>query len=269
MQPFVVGMVIAIQLDVQGMDSTAVETIVNITPTTPIREIATLLPQATRVFENLRIDYCCGGSKPLEEACATAGVSIERVLQMLETAETLNVTTTTNIDPHTATLLRLTMHILDKHHVYTKQEMVRLDSLLHRVIDAHGRNHPELLQVAKLFRQLCDDLKPHMFKEEQILFPYVVELERSIREKSRRPFAPFGTAANPIRVMATEHEEAGGLLAELRRVTNDYSVPADACFSYRTLYEALEAFEEDLHQHIHLENNILFPRAIEMEEKRN
>lgn len=240
----------------------------NISPTTSIREIATQLPQATRVFENLRIDYCCGGSKPLGEACSTAGVSFESVVQMLETART-GSEPGNQINLETVSLLRLTMHILDKHHVFTKQEMTRLESLLQKVIAAHGRNHPELLQVARLFRRLCDDLKPHMFKEEQILFPYVVDLERSIREKSRRPIPPFVTASNPIRVMAADHEEAGGILASLRRLTNNYSVPADACFSFQTLYEGLEAFEEDLHQHIHLENNVLFPRAIELEDRRS
>jgi regulator of cell morphogenesis and NO signaling len=236
-----------------------------ITKSTSISEIATTLPQATRVFENLRIDYCCGGSKPLEEACATAGVSFERVVEMLESARP---EVSAAMDPQSISLIRLIMHILDKHHVYTKQEMGRLEALLPKVIAAHGRNHKELLQVAKLFRQLCDELKPHMFKEEQILFPYIVQLERAIREKTRRPIAPFGSAANPIQQMAGEHEEAGGILLELRKATNDYSLPTDACSSFQMLYEGLEAFEEDLHQHIHLENNVLFPRSIQMEDHR-
>lgn len=235
-----------------------------IRPSTSIREIATKLPQATRVFENLRIDYCCGGSKALSEACEMAGVSFDRVVQMLETAQP---ETSPTIDFQSTTLIRLIMHILDKHHVYTKQEMVRLDHLLTKVIEAHGRNHTELVQVEKIFSRLCDELKPHMFKEEQILFPYIVQLERSIGEKKLRPLAPFGIVANPIRQMAAEHEEAGGLLAELRQTTGDYLVPPDACLSYQTLYEGLEAFEEDLHQHIHLENNVLFPRAIQLEDQ--
>ena len=234
-----------------------------ISPTTPIREIATKLPQATRVFENLRIDYCCGGSKPLSEACEIAGVSFDRVVQMLEIAQP---ETRPVFDPESATLIHLIMHILDKHHVYTKQEMVRLDHLTRKVIEAHGRNHSELVHVGKIFSRLCDELKPHMFKEEQILFPYIVQLERSIGEKTLRPLAPFGNVANPIRQMAAEHEEAGGLLAELRQATGDYILPPDACLSYQSLYEGLEAFEEDLHQHIHLENNVLFPRAIQLED---
>jgi regulator of cell morphogenesis and NO signaling len=261
-------MTVAVQItNATGISFPVAEENVTINPTTPIRDIAAQLPQATRVFENLRIDYCCGGWKPIGEACETAGLSFDTVVQMLETAK--RETPPNTFDPHTASLIRVTLHILDKHHVFTKAEMTRLDALLKRVIGAHGRNHPELSQVASCFRQLCDDLRPHMFKEEQVLFPYIVELERSIRDKGLRPKAPFGSAANPIRAMGTEHDEAGDLLCRLRSLTNNYTVPADGCFSYQALYEGLEAFEEDLHEHIHLENNILFPRAIEMEAQRN
>ena len=122
--------------------------------------------------------------------------------------------------------------------------------------------------IGGLFQQLCADLKPHMFKEEQILFPYIVEMERSALQNRPAPFAPFGTVNNPIRMMMMEHETVGDLLRELRALSSNYTVPADGCISYQTLYQALEAFEKDLHQHIHLENNILFPRAIELEGSR-
>jgi regulator of cell morphogenesis and NO signaling len=143
--------------------------------------------------------------------------------------------------------------------------MTRLELLTKKVISAHGENHPELHKVGALFDTLCADLKPHMFKEEQILFPYILALASANAENSAAPFAPFGTVNNPIRMMMMEHDAAGEILRELRTTTSDYSTPADGCISYRTLYEALEAFEKDLHQHIHLENNILFPRAIELE----
>jgi regulator of cell morphogenesis and NO signaling len=240
-----------------------------------VRDVVLELPHATRVFEKLKIDYCCGGDTPLTETCANAGVKVENLERMLAEvgqadgegngAISLQKGDFQKRDFRTATLAELIGHILDKHHVYAKEEMVRLEALIDKVIGAHGENHPELLRLGSLFQQLCDDLKPHMFKEEQILFPYIIEMERSALQKRQAPFAPFGTVNNPIRMMMMEHDTVGGLLRDLRALSSNYAVPRDGCISYQTLYQALEAFEKDLHQHIHLENNILFPRAIEME----
>jgi regulator of cell morphogenesis and NO signaling len=144
--------------------------------------------------------------------------------------------------------------------------MIRLQSLADKVLAAHGGNHPELIHLDELFTRLCADLKPHMFKEEQILFPYIVELAKTV---DHVPFASFGTVNNPIRMMMMEHDTAGEILREMRALTSDYKVPADACISYQTLYQALENFEKDLHQHIHLENNILFPKALGLESELN
>jgi regulator of cell morphogenesis and NO signaling len=236
--------------------------------TKTVRDVALELPQATRVFEKLKIDYCCGGDKPLGEACATAGVDVENLERMLEEAGQAEVQGNGSLDFQKATLSELVGHILDKHHVYTKEEMARLEPLIDKVIVAHGGNHPELQGIGRLFQQLCADLKPHMFREEQILFPYIVEMERSALQNRPAPFAPFGTVNNPIRMMMMEHDAVGDLLRKLRALSSNYTVPADGCISYQTLYQALEAFETDLHQHIHLENNILFPRAIELEGSR-
>jgi regulator of cell morphogenesis and NO signaling len=230
-----------------------------------VRDVVLELPQATRVFEKLKIDYCCGGDKALGEACATAGVKVENLERMLEEAAQAEADGKSSMDFQKATLGELIGHILDKHHVYTKDEMARLEPLIDKVIAAHGGNHPELKGVGGLFQQLCADLKPHMFKEEQILFPYILDMERSALQNRPAPVAPFGTVNNPIRMMMMEHETVGGLLQELRALSSNYTVPPDGCISYQTLYQALEAFEQDLHLHIHLENNILFPRAIEME----
>ncbi|MGH9932250.1 MAG: iron-sulfur cluster repair di-iron protein [Pyrinomonadaceae bacterium] len=236
--------------------------------TMTVREVALELPQATRVFESMNIDYCCGGDKPLEEACATAGVDVEEMVRMLEEFGQVEVHENDSLDFQKASLTELITHILDKHHVYTKQEMARLSGLAEKVIGAHGENYPELRQIGELFQRLCADLKPHMFKEEEILFPYIVQLESAHLQGKPAPFAPFGTVKNPVRMMMTEHEMAGEILRELRQTSSDYAVPADGCISYQTFYQALEAFEKDLHQHIHLENNVLFPRAMEMEGKR-
>jgi regulator of cell morphogenesis and NO signaling len=230
-----------------------------------VREVAVELPQSTRLFEKLKIDYSCGGHRPLTEACTSIGLEVGEVLGMLESVNESEPQAHGAIDFQRLPLSELIAHILDTHHVFTKQEMIRLESLTKKVISAHGENHPELHKVGALFDTLCADLKPHMFKEEQILFPYILALASAGAENNAAPFAPFGTVNNPIRMMMMEHDAAGEILRDLRTLTSNYTTPADGCISYRTLYEALEAFEKDLHQHIHLENNILFPRAVELE----
>jgi regulator of cell morphogenesis and NO signaling len=224
------------------------------------------MPQATRVFERLKIDYCCGGHLPLSEACAGAGVNFDAVTRMLEEVRQKDEPGKGAVNFQQASLADLIDHIVETHHVYTKEEMVRLEALLAKVISVHGQNHPELTELGGLFRHLCADLNPHMFKEEQMLFPYIIQMEKAASQKFPPPAAPFGTVNNPVRMMCMEHDAAGEILKLMRTVTRDYAAPADACISYQTLYKALEAFEQDLHQHIHLENNILFPRAIETEE---
>ena len=232
--------------------------------TKTVREVALAIPNATWVFEKIKIDYCCGGDRLLGDACARAGVQINDVERLLkENAAALG---SEPADFQRLSLAELIVHILDKHHVFTKSEMNRLDSLIAKVVAAHGERHSELLSVRDLLGQLFDDLRPHMFKEEQILFPYIVELEQSILQQRPGPFAPFGNLNNPIRMMMMEHDAAGEILRELRKVTSDYSVPSDGCISYQTLYLAIEEFEQDLHEHIHLENNILFPKAMALEQ---
>ena len=231
---------------------------------TTVRELALAMPQATRVFERLQIDYCCGGARPLGAACADAGLDVSAVMQQLA-AVGADTPSAAETDFQAMSLTELIEHIVARHHVYTKEETARLTALMAKVCAAHGERHTELLRAAELFRQLCADLQPHMFKEEMVLFPYVKGLEAAARGSAGLMRPPFGTVNNPVRMMMYEHDTAGALLRELHAATNDYLVPADACLSYRTLYEALAAFEQDLHQHIHLENNLLFPRAVELE----
>ena len=231
---------------------------------TTVREIAVHMPQSTRIFEKLNIDYCCGGNTRVVDACTKAGIEVEQLEQMLADSQPAPVANP--LDFQNMTLNALTTYIVDKHHVFTKAEITRLGSLLAKVVSVHGNNHPELLALQPLFDRVSDDLNPHMFKEEQILFPYIQNLETAVAHKSPAPFAPFGTVNNPIRMMMMEHDAVGDILREMRKITNDYQLPADACISYQTLYAALIEFEQDLHQHIHLENNILFPRALKTEE---
>ena len=221
-----------------------------------VREIALANPATTRVFEQLGIDYCCGGNLPLSTACARANVSLEGVLGSLETchgAPEMNV-------PNDAALGDLTRHIIDRHHGYVRRESPRIHALLDKVCQKHGGSHGELLEIRTLFTGLDAELSQHMAKEERILFPYIGALAG--------PAAPagcFGSVENPIAAMVADHEDAGGILSEIRALTNQYTVPDGACPTFRALYGALEEFERDLHWHVHLENNILFPRAISAE----
>lgn len=232
---------------------------------TTVREVALQKPQSRRLFERLRIDYCCGGNQALAAACASAGVDVDKVMEMLAEATQSTAQHEDGLDFQNASLNELIEHILKTHHLFTKSEMDRLEALTTKVINAHGERHPELIQLGELFKQLCGDLKPHMFKEEQVLFPYITAMTQAASQNQPAPFAPFGTVNNPVRRMMMEHDTAGQILRELRALASDYKVPPDACISYQTLYEALENLEKDLHQHIHLENNILFPKALDME----
>jgi regulator of cell morphogenesis and NO signaling len=237
---------------------------VNSISTKTVRDLAVETPGATRVFENLGIDYCCGGDRTLDDACNAAGLTVENVMTSLEQ---VNGSHAQFEEPNflTATLVELIDHIVEKHHVFTKTELARLHALMDKVHGAHGQNHPEIAELRDLFNALSDELGPHMMKEESVLFPYTIQMEDAARNQRALPRPPFGTVANPVRMMMMEHEDAGALLRQMRRVTADYTIPPDACISYQTLYQALDTFEKDLHQHIHLENNILFPRAVEME----
>ncbi|HZI19918.1 MAG TPA: iron-sulfur cluster repair di-iron protein [Pyrinomonadaceae bacterium] len=229
-----------------------------------VRETALEMPNATRIFGKLRIDFCCGGGRPLGEACAAAGVALEEVERMFEAERTR--LEGPGVDYRGLSMTELIRHILDTHHVYVREEVERITGLLGKVTSKHGENHPELWAVADAFGRLAADLAPHMFKEEEILFPYLLRLEAAVSQGEPPPFAPFGTVNNPIRMMFTEHDGAGELLREIRLAAADFRAPEDACMSFRALYGALEAFEADLHQHVHLENNVLFPRAVETEE---
>ena len=152
------------------------------------------------------------------------------------------------------------------HHGYMKAALPRLGSLVPKVLKAHAEHHGNVLrQVQTLFDALNAELSSHLMKEEQVLFPYIVALELHFRDGTAKPPAPFGSARNPIRQMEREHESAGQALAKLREVTDNYTLPPDACPTFKAMYEELQRMEADLHQHIHLENNILFPRAIELE----
>lgn len=234
-------------------------------PTKTVRQYALEIPAATRIFEKLGIDYCCGGNKSLADACGKAGVAVDEVLSSLATSARSDVTFGDE-EWHTASQTELIAHIVENHHAFTREELQRLDALLGKVCGVHGENHPELFSIQDQFGKLRGDLEPHMLKEEHVLFPYIIRMEEAAVANQPLPAPPFGTVRNPVHVMMAEHDTAGYILGRMREASSDYTVPADACISYKTVYSALIALEADLHQHIHLENNILFPRAGELED---
>ena len=220
-------------------------------------------PNASRVFETFRIDYCCGGGKPLSAACAARKVEPQHVLAQLEAAASSTLADGVErwVD---ASLVELCDHIEQTHHAYLKAELPRLEQMIAKVVAAHGAGHPEMIEVQQAFAALIAELAPHMFKEEHILFPAIRRLEAL----DTPPAFPFGSVANPIRMMEHEHDNAGDELGLIRRVTKDYAVPEGACNTYRAMLDGLRRLELDMHQHVHKENHILFPKAIELEHVR-
>ena len=232
--------------------------------TQTVREIALENPASIRVFEAFGIDDCCGGRKPLAEACEAKNISLEAVLAALENGSA-NATPAVE-DWNTKPLSSLAAHIVNTHHVYVRRELPRLAELASKVVNRHGDTKPELPQIQAKVAQLSEELTEHLAKEEVILFPYVTRFERSQAEGTAKPHACFGTVASPIAMMTQEHDAAGALMAEIRQLSSDYTPPVGACPTFHAFYSGLKEFEQDLHQHIHLENNILFPRALAMEE---
>lgn len=234
------------------------------TAQTMVRDIALEQPTAIRIFEKFGIDYCCGGRKPLAQACEERSLSVEAVLAAITDAEETHQPA--SFDWSTAPLEALCTHIVDTHHAYIRMELPRLRQLAQKVVSRHGESQPRLGQIQHLVESAGEDLLQHLSKEEMMLFPYITNLERNLASCGPRSLGCFGSVRNPIRVMITEHEEAGEAMAKIRELSHDFTPPDGACPTYRGFYAALADFERDLHRHVHLENNILFPRVIEMDE---
>lgn len=232
--------------------------------TKTVREIALEMPLTTKVFETYKIDYCCGGHRNFTEACTLAGVDAENVVR--EISACLESAVETDLDwVANASLVSLIEHIEKTHHAFTREEIKNLVPLMLKVAGKHGEHNPQLYALEQLFAELCADLAPHLMKEEQVLFPYIIELENYQNGKNHVSLPCFGTVKNPVGMMMREHDTAGDILRKMRLASNDYALPENACPSFTALYTRLEAFEKDLHRHIHLENNVLFPKAIALE----
>jgi regulator of cell morphogenesis and NO signaling len=201
----------------------------------------------------------------LSDACVHANVPVENVLRALEQGGSFQQVAEEGQNFAAGSLGELSEHIVTTHHAYMKQEIPRLHQLLNKVVSVHGKAHPELGKIQQTFQGMSSELISHMMKEENILFPYIVALENAITRGRPKPRPVFGTVSNPVHMMELEHESAGAAIKEISALSSNYTPPEEACFSYKTLYSALKEFKNDLHQHVHLENNILFPRAITME----
>lgn len=230
-------------------------------PETPIGEIAVAIPAAIPLFERLGLDYCCGGNRTLAEAAAAAGADAASLLAELAGLERHP----DQRDWSEAALPELIDHIVATHHVYLKEAMPALWQMLAKVVQAHGENHPELARLRRLSGGMFQELDAHLMKEEQILFPMIRSLAGSSGVRQTSAFSPAGHACGspeaPMRVMEMEHDQVGTVLRDMRALSGGYVVPDDACTTFRALYAGLAELEEDLHRHIHLENNVLHPRT--------
>lgn len=219
--------------------------------------------KAASLFQQNNIDFCCGGSKSLSEACAEAGVETDSLISNLEKVFAVNDPDSiwlNNLEPD-----ELADYIVKRHHTYVRENIQFLTRNLDKICDVHGGNHPELHEVKELFLSSAGNLTMHMQKEELMLFPYIKNLVKARLNNSIPPKSVFGPVTNPIAAMIEEHQNEGERFDLIAKITDNYAVPKDGCTTYEVTINHLKDFEDDLHRHIHLENNILFPKTIDLE----
>lgn len=214
------------------------------------------------VFERLGIDFCCGGRRTMADACRSANLDLAAVTKALAEASRDSVAPGEGVAAWSVE--RLIDHIVARHHTYVRDALPAIDGYLVSLLRAHGERHPELNRLAAVFSSVRQGMEQHMMKEEQVLFPYIRGLAGASSVDG--PGCPFGTVQNPIRMMEHEHQAAADEVREMRALTGGYAVPADGCATYSVCMAELARFEEDLHQHVHLENNVLFPKAVAIEQ---
>ncbi len=224
-----------------------------LSPEQATRDIALRYPQSVAVFEALGIDYCCGGARTLGAACERANVPWENLAQRLQEATT--GTAPAGVDWTRQPLTALCRHIVNEHHALVRRVTPEIERRMERVVTKHGHDRPEVVEIRDIFTALTNELALHMLKEERVLFPLIERLEAAASSE-------VAAIQAPIAQMASEHDDAGEQLARIRTLSNNFEAPAWACPTYRALYYGLAELEKDLHQHIHLENNVLFPRAL-------
>lgn len=223
---------------------------------TLVSEIATAAPGTIKVFQRYQLEFCCGGRVPLAEACAASGLDLDVVLAELEAATSSG---DDHIDWSRQPLAALVAHIHNRYHEPLRDELPRLSAMADKVALRHGERLPHLRELRDVFHTLDVELRDHMAKEEAVLFPAVISLETAAEADASS--TAWRWVVQPIQVMEAEHESAGEALRRLRELSNDYVPPADACPTFRGLFHGLAELERDMHQHVHLENHVLFPRA--------
>ena len=229
-----------------------------------VGEIVKLDFRAADVFSSYGIDFCCGGKISVADACAANGTDESKVISELESLQYKGEAAAHDFDSWNIGFL--TDYIINTHHQYVAKAIPQILPLAQKVADVHGDNHPEVVKINDLFQDLAEELTSHLHKEEMILFPYIKKLVLAEAAGGCDDGACFGTIASPISVMEAEHENAGVILKQMELLSAGYTAPEDACNTFRVLYGKLKEFEDDLHIHIHLENNILFPKSIELEQ---
>lgn len=218
--------------------------------------------RAATVFEHFGLDFCCGGKRTLEEACAQRSVDVSAVVEALASLEE---PVQPDVPNETWEADELTRYIVRRHHAFVREQIPVIGARLAKLRQVHGERHPELHIVNEHFEDVARELLQHLEKEEQILFPYIRSLATAAEQGTPAPPNMFGTVMNPIRMMEAEHQSAGNELELVRQLTGNFRVPDDACTTYRVCFAELEAFDRDLRVHIHLENNVLFPKAVQLE----
>lgn len=228
----------------------------------PVADFVTDNHYCTTTLNKYGIDFCCGGQRPLSQACAEKNLDPENILT--ELAQSHPPADSESVNWGDAPLLQLTEHILDTHHVYVKQELPRLSALVDKVAAVYPLKYPWVTGLKETWDTLSAELEAHLMKEEQVLFPRIKELCQA-EAGAALPAFHCGSVHAPIEVMEHEHDNAGEALRHMRKIANDYTPPADACTTFKLMLQGLEAFEADLHQHVHKENNIMFPKVLELE----
>jgi regulator of cell morphogenesis and NO signaling len=230
-------------------------------------QIATKDLRKAQIFKKYGLDFCCGGNKTVKQACAEKGLDVTKIEQELQQAD--KIPASRPLPYGDWSLDFLADYIVNTHHSYVRKNLPDIRTYAEKVLKVHGDRHPELLPIHQLVEAVNTELTAHLVKEEKVLFPYIKELVDAKSNTQPLHTAHFGTVQNPINMMETEHEMVGKNLEEIRKLTNNYALPEDACASYSLLYRMLDEFEDDLHVHIHLENNILFPKALQTEKELN
>lgn len=232
-----------------------------VSPNTTIRQIALHIPGSTGIFQQEGIDIRAGAERTLEEACVDADLSFDYLSRRLESLADDPAEQARNW--HDEPLALLTSHIVNQHHQYARHEMPRLAQQALSLSRTLGEKFPELVRIEVLLRAMIREFSVHMLSEEQMIFPYIVQLEGV--ESGSVPAPPDGGEESPLRNLMAEHDSAVEMLRELRYLTADFTPPQDASPVLERFYCALDAFESDMQEHIHLEDNVLFPRALELE----